>query len=340
VAATTLVFGWILWPFSGAILWAIVLAILFEPLHHHLQTGMPRWRNLAALATVLIIVVMVLLPLALIAESLVRETTDLYKGFQSGELTFKVDFEPIRQILPIWLSSLLNRIGLPNVTALWDRFLASLVESREYLARQALSISQVTVGFLISLFVMLYLLFFLLRDGRELSRCVVNAIPLRPEQKQALLDKFTLTVRAIIKGTAIVALVQGALGGLIFWFLGIPAPVLWGAVMGVLSLLPILGSSLVWIPVVVYLLLTAALWQGLLLLAYGVLVIGLVDNILRPILIGHDTKIPDYMVLVSTLGGIATFGANGLVIGPIVAAMFIASWGVFAGQAGSPVKCD
>jgi predicted PurR-regulated permease PerM len=110
--------------------------------------------------------------------------------------------------------------------------------------------------------------------------------------------------------------------------------------MGVLSLLPILGSSLVWIPVVVYLLLTAALWQGLLLLAYGVLVIGLVDNILRPILIGHDTKIPEYMVLVSTLGGIATFGANGLVIGPIVAAMFIASWGVFAGQAGSPVKCD
>jgi predicted PurR-regulated permease PerM len=155
-------------------------------------------------------------------------------------------------------------------------------------------------------------------------------IPLPSDQKQALFDRFTVAVQAILKGTIVVALAQGALGGLIFWFLGVRAPVLWGALMAVLSLLPVLGTALVWGPVAVYLLMTGALWQGLLLIAYGVLVIGLVDNLLRPILIGQETEIPDYVVLVSTLGGIATFGANGLVIGPVIAAMFLAVWAVFS----------
>lgn len=155
-------------------------------------------------------------------------------------------------------------------------------------------------------------------------------MPLPSYQKQALFDRFTVAVQAIVKGTIVVALAQGALGGIIFWLLGVRAPVLWGALMAVLSLLPVLGTALVWGPVAVYLLMTGALWQGLLLIAYGVLVIGLVDNLLSPILIGQETEIPDYVVLVSTLGGIATFGANGLVIGPVIAAMFLAVWAVFS----------
>lgn len=177
---------------------------------------------------------------------------------------------------------------------------------------------------------MLYLLFFLLRDGRELSERIGNAVPLRAEQERALVDRFTVAVRAIVKGSIVVALVQGVLGGLIFWLLDMRAPVLWGAVMAVLSLLPFVGAGLVWAPVAIYLLATGSVLQGLVLLAYGVLVIGLVDNLLRPILIGQDTKIPDYIVLVSTLGGIAIFGANGIVIGPVIAAMFLAVWSVFS----------
>jgi predicted PurR-regulated permease PerM len=161
-------------------------------------------------------------------------------------------------------------------------------------------------------------------------RRITDAIPLRAEQKRALFSKFTIAIRAIVKGSIVVALVQGALGGLIFWLLGIRAPLLWAALMAVLSLLPVLGTGLVWGPVAVYFLATGAIWQGIVLIAFGVLVIGLVDNILRPILIGQDTKIPDYVVLISTLGGIAIFGANGFVIGPVIAAMFIAVWAVFS----------
>src|SRR5690606_17496489 len=146
----------------------------------------------------------------------------------------------------------------------------------------------------------LYLLFFLLRDGDALARRINDAIPLRPEQRRALADKLTTAIRAMIKGTLAVAVVQGAPGGLIVWILGIPAPALWGVVMGILSLLPAVGSPIVWGPVAIYLLATGDVWQGIVLLAFGALVIGLIDNMLRPILVGKDTRIPDYVVLITT----------------------------------------
>jgi predicted PurR-regulated permease PerM len=177
---------------------------------------------------------------------------------------------------------------------------------------------------------MLYMLFFLLRDGASLSRSIREAVPLEAGIKRDLSDKFVTVIRATVKGNVVVALLQGALGGLIFWMLGIHAPVLWGTLMAFLSLLPAVGAALVWGPVAIYFLVTGAIWQGLVLIAFGVLVIGLVDNILRPVLVGKDTKMPDYVVLVSTLGGMALFGLNGFVIGPVVAAMFIAAWDLFA----------
>ena len=199
----------------------------------------------------------------------------------------------------------------------------------QYIATQALSIGQSTFDFIANLFVMLYLLFFLLRDEDALTKHIRDAIPLHAEQQRAFLLKFTIVIRATVKGDMLVALLQGTLGGLIFWFLGINAPLLWGVVMVFFSLLPAIGAGLIWIPVAVYLLATGAIWQGVVLIIFGALIIGLVDNFLRPILVGKDTKMPDYVVLISTLGGIATFGLNGFVIGPVIAAMFIAAWDIF-----------
>ena len=125
------------------------------------------------------------------------------------------------------------------------------------------------------------------------------------------------------------AATQGALGGLIFWFLGIQGALLWGVLMAFLSLLPAIGAALVWAPVAIYFLVTGAIWQGVVLTLFCVLVIGLVDNILRPQLVGKDTKMPDYIILISTLGGITVFGLNGFVIGPLCAALFIACWDLF-----------
>ena len=126
------------------------------------------------------------------------------------------------------------------------------------------------------------------------------------------------------------AIAQGALGGLAFWFLGVHAPLLWAVLMAFMSLVPAVGAGLVWLPVALYFVATGAIWQGLGLIAYGVLVIGLVDNLLRPFLIGKDTKLPDYVVLISTLGGIKVFGLNGFVIGPLIAAIFMVSWEIFS----------
>ena len=136
-------------------------------------------------------------------------------------------------------------------------------------------------------------------------------------------------VRATVKGNIVVAVIQGTIGGVIFWALGIKGALLWGTLMAFLSLLPAVGSALVWVPAAGYLLLTGALWRGLILVLVGVLVIGLIDNVLRPILVGKDTRMPDYVVLVSTLGGISIFGINGFVIGPLIAALFIAAWTLF-----------
>jgi predicted PurR-regulated permease PerM len=141
-------------------------------------------------------------------------------------------------------------------------------------------------------------------------------------------------IRATVKGNVLVAAAQGALGGLAFWVLGVHAPMLWAVVMAFLSLLPAVGAALIWGPVAVYLLATGQIGQGFGLIAFGVFVIGLIDNVLRPILVGKDTRMPDYVVLISTVGGLALIGINGFVIGPLIAAMFMSAWQILSEERG------
>jgi predicted PurR-regulated permease PerM len=196
-------------------------------------------------------------------------------------------------------------------------------------AAQAVNIGSGAFNFVISLGVMLYLTYFLLRDGRGLTRRIGEAVPMRADTRTALFEKFTTVIRATVKGSIVVAIVQGLLGGLVFAIIGVQAALLWGVVMGFLSLVPAVGAGLVWVPVAIYLFATGAVWQGVVLVAAGVLVIGMVDNVLRPILVGKDTRMPDYVVLIASLGGIAVVGINGFIVGPVIAAMFIAAWGIF-----------
>ena len=145
-------------------------------------------------------------------------------------------------------------------------------------------------------------------------------------------DAFAVVVRATVKGSILVAALQGALGGLVFWFLGIHAPVLWAVLMTFFALVPAVGASIVWLPVALFLLISGAIWKAIILVAFGMLVIGLVDNLLRPMLVGKSTRMPDYVILISTLGVISIAGLNGFVIGPMVAAMFIAVWEIFTAE--------
>ncbi len=326
----SLAFFWVLWPFFGAVFWGAILALMFSPLHLRLLKKMPQKRTLAASLTVTIILVLVILPVGFISALLFQEAGGVYERVQSGDLSFSRYFQQIYDALPTWMTGMLNRSGLSNLGMIQERVADSLTKGSQFIATQALSIGQNAFDFFVSFFIMLYLLFFFLRDGAALSRQIKEAIPLEAEIKRNLFSKFTTVIRATVKGNIVVAMMQGALGGLIFWFLGIHSPVLWGTLMAFLSLLPAVGAALVWIPVAIYFLVAGAIWQGVLLITFGVLVIGLVDNILRQMLVGKDTKMPDYVVLVSTLGGMSLFGLNGFVIGPMIAAMFMAAWDLFA----------
>jgi predicted PurR-regulated permease PerM len=322
-------FGWILWPFAGAILWAVLLSIIFAPWYQVLLARMPRWRNTASSTTVLLIAILVVIPLTLVASALIQEVSGLVERFQSGELDLQRSLSEFRSSLPEWAANLLTQFELTGLPAVRERLSTALTQGWQLIARQALSFGQVTVDFLLGVFVMLYLLFYLLRDGDTLLASVRRAIPLPPEQQQVLVSSFTATVRGVLKGDLVVAVVQGILGGLIFWFLSLGTPILWGALMAVLSLLPVLGTGLVWAPAAIYLLLTGSVWKGIVLLAFGILVISTIDNVLRPVLVGTDVKMPSYVVLVSSLGGIAIFGVNGFVIGPLLAALFLAAWEMY-----------
>lgn len=320
----------ILWPYYEAVFWGVALAILFSPLHRRLLARMPRRRNLAALATLVLILVLVILPVSLLSVSLVQEATHVYDRIRSGQLNFGDYFQQIVGALPAWASNLLDRLELTNIAVLQAKLSAVSVQASQLIATRALNIGQNTLQFVVSLGVMLYLLFFLLRDGRALATRIRNAVPLDEVHKTRLSSKFTTVIRATLKGNIMVAATQGLLGGLIFWVLGVQGPVLWGVLMAFLSLLPAVGAGLIWLPVAIYFYATGALWQAVVLTAFGVLVIGMVDNVLRPILVGRDIKMPDYMVLISTLGGLTLLGLNGFIIGPVIAALFMACWDLFA----------
>lgn len=329
LTTVSIAFGWIVWPFFGAVFWGAVLAILFTPLYRRLLVVTRGKQNLTALATLVLCLVIVVLPLTFIAASLVQEGVSFYQKLQSGELHFGTYFQQIINALPRWMVNLLDRFGFGNISALQDKISSGVMEGSKLIATQAFTIGQNTFDFIISFGIMLYLLFFLLREGSDLSGRIKQAIPLSMEHKRHLLSKFITVIRATVKGNIAVAAMQGGLGGLIFWILGIQGSLLWGVLMAFLSLLP-MGAAIIWAPVAIYFLFTGETWSGVVLLAFGVLVIGLIDNILRPILVGKDTQMPDYVVLISTLGGMALFGLNGFIIGPVIAAMFIAVWDLFS----------
>lgn len=325
-------FAWIVQPLFGPILWSVVAALVFAPLNDRFLKAMPKRNSRAALLTLLVIITVVVLPALLLGALLIQEASGVYTRFSSGGFDPAAYFARFQGSLPHWLTGLMERLGLSDFATVQAKLSAGITASFQSLATRALSFGQSAFGFIVALGVMLYVTFFLLRDGKALSARVENAVPIDPDRRAALFDKFITVVRATIKGSIVVAAIQGLIGGIVFWALGIHAALLWGVAMGFLSLFPAIGTGLVWVPVAIYLLVTGALWQGVVMILCGLFVIGMVDNILRPILVGRDARLPDYVVLISTLGGLQVIGFNGLVIGPVIAALFLASWEILANQ--------
>ena len=335
LALVTVAFFWIISPFFGAVFWAMVLALMFMPVHRRLCALLRGRDTLAALGTLLFCMVIVVVPMIFVVGAMVDEATSFTQRLRTGEFNPRTYFEQIQNALPGWSRDLLGRFGLFNAQDVVDKLTAAVVQGGQALTARALAIGQNTLMLLVNLGIMLYLLFFFLRDGRDLAQTIRRAVPMQRQHTDFLLSKFATVVRATVKGTVVVALVQGMLGGVAFAFLGIHGAVLWGVVMSVLSLLPAIGAALVWAPVAIYLIATGSMIEGLGLAAWGVGVMGMVDNLLRPILVGKETKLPDYLVLLSTIGGLSIFGVNGFLIGPAIAALFVATWALFSHEEGA-----
>jgi predicted PurR-regulated permease PerM len=323
----SLSFLWILKPFYEPIFWAAVIAIISSPVQRRLDQRLNRHHNLSALITLLFCVIVIIVPVLFVLLTLAQEGLAFYQKLESGQIDIAGFLERLREYFP-QLQILFKRLGL-DMETLNSRLAGIALMGGSFLATQVLTIGQNTIMLVINIILMLYLLFFFLRDGDKLVALLVRAMPLGDARERLLFIKFTEMTRATIKGSLLVAIVQGMLGGLIFWVLGVGGAVLWGVIMALLSLLPALGAALIWVPVAVYLLVTGSLWQGIVLAVFGLGVISTVDNILRPILVGRDTKLPDYVVLLSTLGGLWLLGVTGFMLGPLVAALFVAFWGIF-----------
>ena len=326
LAFSALALCWILLPFYGAILWAVIIAILFAPVYRRLLPHLHHRPNLAAGLVMLLVFLVGVLPFALVSAALGRQASLVYRRLESGDLNLTLLLRGLFDALPAWVAALLARVGLANFDNMQRYLTAALAQGSQFMATQAFGIGMDTFGFVASVGVALYLAFFLVRDGEALAHVATMMLPVAPQYKAELVVKFLAVLRATVKGSLLVAGIQGTLGGIAFWFLGIKGALLWAAVMAFLSLLPLIGAGLVWLPVAVYLLLTGQTWQSLALVAYGLFVIGLADNLLRPILVGKDAGLPDYVVMITTLGGMSVLGINGFIVGPTIAAMFIAVW--------------
>jgi predicted PurR-regulated permease PerM len=332
VIVVSLAMAWIIAPYYGAILWGVVTAIVFWPLNRGLRAALPTRPSTAAFATLMAVIAVVIIPTMIIGTLLIEQAVAIYGEIQSQKLDVGKMIADVRAALPEPIANFLDRNGFGDMRGIQQKLTNVATGGARIAATQAVNFGQGAFSFAVSLGIMLYLTFFLFRDGSRLTRTIGDRIPLAVQQRRDLFEKFATVIRATIKGSVVVGIVQGVIGGIVFWFIGIEAALLWGVVMGFLSLLPAVGTGLIWVPVAVYLFATGQTWQGLVLTGCGIFIIGMVDNVLRPILVGKDTRMPDYVVLISTLGGISVMGINGFIVGPVIAALFIAAWDIFLAE--------
>jgi predicted PurR-regulated permease PerM len=316
--------------FLVTVLMAAILTGLSHPLYRRLLRWVGGRRGTAAVLTLLILLILVVVPVVAFLGIVAAEAVSISQSVTPWA----------RQHLqePSGLGRLLERVPyLDQLQEQLQAYSSQIIEKLSELAGRASSFlvsslsaaTKGTVGFLFQLFVMIYAMFFFLVGGRETLDKAMTYVPLPQHDKELVLDKFISVARATLKGTFVVGLVQGGLAGLAFAVFGIKGATFWGTLMVVLSIVPALGTALVWVPAVIYLFAVGQTVSAIALAVWCALVVGTVDNFLRPKLVGADTKMPDLLILLSTFGGLSLFGAVGLILGPIVAAVFVAVWQIY-----------
>ena len=320
LALITALFVSIIFNFAAPILWSIVVSIIFYPLYEKLLL-MTNKKSLSSMLSLILILLLVIMPSIAVLGLIGNELINFINSSEN------YSFEQYFQMIPneSAINQLIAWSGL-SINDLIEKADDFLISASKMLYQSVSTISANVINFFVSLFIFVYLTFFFLRDGEKILQHCMDAFPMKNEDESYLLDQFQKTTRATIKGTVMVALAQGFLGYLTLLLIGINGALIWGAVMALLSIVPAVGTVLVWLPIALVLFLNGEIMDASLLIFSGVFIIGMIDNLLRPILIGKETKMPDYLILLTTIGGISIFGITGFIVGPIIASLFISIW--------------
>jgi len=315
----TVLFLYLLKPFFFPIFWAAVIAGIFRPLYRRINDRLNR-PSLSTAILFLIIVLIIFLPALIIGTLVFRESLQLYETLKPDAQNIDRNFRHIIDALadnPFADLFRINRAFLVEKTA---EVVGGITN---YIFVHLKELTQNTIGLIVKMAIMLYTLFFFIRDGEKFLRMAMRLSNLGMGRESFLYERFIVTARSTLKVTLIIGGIQGILGGLIFIATNVEGALIWGLLMILTAIIPVLGCSIIWAPAGVLMLLTGHIWEGVLILAAGVLVISMVDNLLRPILIGKDVEMHPLLIFLSMLGGIVLFGFSGFVIGPIIISLFL-----------------
>jgi predicted PurR-regulated permease PerM len=319
-------------PFIEVLLWAVVLVIVFYPVHKRIvaRIGNPGW---AALLSCLIVIVTILVPLTLITFAIVREL----RGFaQSLQGNIQSILDPQSPYMGRILELLGRYVDIEQLRS--GEFFAARVQNfGSMIAGRTLGFVGGAVGVVVEVFFVIFTMYYMFRDGERLRAALRSMLPLEESKSREILERTREVISASVYGVLVIATIQGVLGGLAFWALGLPSPLLWGVVMIFFSMIPMAGAFVVWVPAAIYLVVTGHVGAAIALTIWGLLVIGSIDNFLRPKLVGEKTRLHELLIFFSVLGGLQVFGVLGLVLGPVVVAITMALLDILRHADSSPM---
>jgi predicted PurR-regulated permease PerM len=311
------------WPFLKPLLLGALLAGLFHPVYRWVTRLLGKRRSLGAVVTLLILFVLVAGPISAFLGIVVQQAL----GVSDQAIPW------VRQHFGAagtfnahdWLVQRLPALAdfVPSQEQLLENAGLAAKSVGAFLVAVASRMTATTAAFLLNLFVMLYAMFFFFRDGEKILEKIFYYFPLSDKDEALLLARFTSITRATVKGTLVIGVIQGTLGGMAFWVAGIQGAAFWGTIMTILSIVPGIGAALVWVPAVIILYVNGQYLTATLLFAWCAAVVGTIDNVLRPALVGKDARMPDLLILIGTLGGLILFGPIGFIVGPIVCGLFL-----------------
>src|SRR4030043_829780 len=316
----------ILSPFLSSVIWAILLAMIFYPLFKKLKRLLKKKEFLSALIMTLLVLIIIVLPFTLLMISLASEVVDVYhrveEMIKTGQLQAYLERMKELPILKWILARLGQYIDLSQTDPL-PLLLKNLKQISTFIFNQTTILLKGFSTFITGFFFTLLSLYYLFKDGGHLFRRLQEIVPLPSKEKEFLIQRFRDMIYATIYGGILIAVIQGVLGGLSFWVLGLPSPIFWGTAMALLSFIPIGGTALIWAPAAIILLIGGAVLKGILLLGIGAFVISMVDNLLKPFFISTRTNIHPLLLFFAVLGGIQAFGLIGLIAGPLIVTLFL-----------------